>query len=110
MPARVAFRRGSARAPTIIAPFTRAAASRLISCRPPLIQVELRIQATDRGGVTVWKFHIYKDSSSNYRWRLKSSNGQTVASSGESFSSKSAARKAAENVKSSAGRASVVED
>ena len=27
----------------------------------------------------MWKFHVYKDSGGHYRWRLKSSNGQTVA-------------------------------
>jgi uncharacterized protein YegP (UPF0339 family) len=42
-----------------------------------------------------------------YRWRLKASNGQTVASSGESFASKSNAKEAAENVKEHAGGASV---
>jgi uncharacterized protein len=55
-------------------------------------------------------FHIYKDSSGNYRWRLIASNGRNVASSGESFSSKSAARTSAENVKSNAGSAPIVED
>jgi len=56
------------------------------------------------------KFHIYPDSAGNYRWRLVSSNGQTVASSGESFDSKSNARRAAENVKANAGAAEVVDD
>ena len=56
------------------------------------------------------KFHIYRDGGGNYRWRLVSSNGQTVASSGESFDSKSNARRAAENVKANAGTAEIVED
>ena len=34
------------------------------------------------------KFVVYKDSGGNWRWRLVASNGQTVASSGESFSSR----------------------
>ena len=55
------------------------------------------------------KFEIYADASGNYRWRLVSSNGQTVASSGESFSSKANARTAAENVKARAGSAEIVE-
>jgi uncharacterized protein YegP (UPF0339 family) len=55
----------------------------------------------------MWRFQIYADSAGNYRWRLKSSNGQTVASSGESFDSKSNARRAAENVKSNAGAAEI---
>ena len=58
----------------------------------------------------MWKFHIYKDSGEHYRWRLRSSNGQIVASSGEYFSSKSAARTAAENVKDGAQSASVEDD
>lgn len=55
----------------------------------------------------MWKFQIYADSAGNYRWRLKSSNGQTVASSGESFDSRSNAKRAAENVKSNAGSAEI---
>ncbi len=56
------------------------------------------------------KFHVYRDSGGSYRWRLVASNGQTVASSGESFESKSNARRAAENVKANAGTAEVVDD
>ena len=55
------------------------------------------------------KFEIYTDSAGKYRWRLVSSNGQTVASSGESFASQSNAREAAENVKAKAGSADVVD-
>ncbi len=53
------------------------------------------------------KFVIYKDSGGNYRWRLVAGNGQTVASSGEAFDSKSNARRAAENVKENAGSATI---
>lgn len=38
------------------------------------------------------RFEFYKDHVSKWRWRIKStSNGQTVGSSGESFSTKQAA-------------------
>lgn len=57
----------------------------------------------------MWKFEIYADTVGSYRWRLKSSNGQTVASSGESFDSRSNAKRAAENVKTNAGGASIVD-
>jgi uncharacterized protein YegP (UPF0339 family) len=57
----------------------------------------------------MWKFEIYADSSDKYRWRLKSTNGQIVASSGESFDSKSNATRAAENVKANAGSAEIVD-
>jgi len=56
------------------------------------------------------KFHIYADASGEYRWKLVSSNGQTVAISGEGFASKANAIRAAENVKERAGSAEVVED
>jgi uncharacterized protein YegP (UPF0339 family) len=57
----------------------------------------------------MWKFEIYADTAGKYRWRLKSSNGQTVASSGEDFDSHYNATRAAENVKANAGGASVVD-
>ncbi len=56
------------------------------------------------------KFVVYADSGGKYRWKLVASNGQTTASSGESFSSKSSARQAAEGVKASAAKADVVEE
>jgi len=56
-----------------------------------------------------WKFEIYSDAGEKYRWRLFASNGEKVASSGESFDSKYNARRAAENVKENAGKAEIVE-
>jgi uncharacterized protein YegP (UPF0339 family) len=53
------------------------------------------------------KFVIYADSGGNYHWRLVASNGQTVATSGESFASKGNARRAAEGVKAGAGSAEI---
>ncbi len=55
------------------------------------------------------RFEIYADAGGSYRWRLVASNGQTVASSGESFASKANARRAAENVKDNAAKAEIVE-
>ena len=37
---------------------------------------------------------IYPDRGGRYRWRLRASNGQVVAVSGESFASKSNAKRA----------------
>lgn len=51
------------------------------------------------------QFEVYEDKGGKYRWRLKAANGQIVASSGESFDSKSNARQAAEAVKESAASA-----
>ena len=38
------------------------------------------------------KFHVYKDSAGDYRWRLKAKNGQIVADSGEGYTTLSACK------------------
>jgi uncharacterized protein DUF1508 len=38
-------------------------------------------------------FVVYSDGSGQYRWRLLATNGHTIASSGESFTSKASARR-----------------
>jgi uncharacterized protein len=45
------------------------------------------------------KFDVYQDRAKKWRWRLLADNGQKVASSGESFDSRSNAMRAARNVK-----------
>lgn len=44
------------------------------------------------------KFVIYKDAAGHYRWRLVDSNGEKIASSGESFYSRYNAERAVKNV------------
>ncbi len=44
-------------------------------------------------------FEIYKDAAGEFRWRLKSGNGQNIASSGEGFSSKASAQNGIDAVK-----------
>jgi len=48
---------------------------------------------------------VYEDSGGKSRWRLKSSNGQTVATGGEAFGSQASARRAATNVQKNVGTA-----
>jgi uncharacterized protein YegP (UPF0339 family) len=59
-------------------------------------------------GARAPKLEVYAKKG-QYRWRLKAANGQTVASSGESFASKSSARAAAESMKGTAASAEIVE-
>jgi len=54
-----------------------------------------------------WKFEVYGDIGSSYRWRLKASNGRIVADSGEGYASRSDARRATENVRSRLGSAAI---
>lgn len=54
------------------------------------------------------KFEVYQDKGGKYRFRLKASNGQVVAS-GQAYESKSAAKKGCESVLKAATGAPVVE-
>jgi uncharacterized protein YegP (UPF0339 family) len=54
------------------------------------------------------KFEVYQDRAGKYRFRLKASNGQVVAS-GEAYETKAAARKGCEAVQNAAAGASIVE-
>lgn len=54
------------------------------------------------------KFEVYKDKSEKYRFRLKASNGQVIAS-GQGYSSKESCMKGIESVKKNAAEAPVVE-
>ena len=50
------------------------------------------------------QFEIYEDAGGGARWRLVAGNGQTVASSGEAFASKSNAKRAAESFGANAAK------
>jgi uncharacterized protein YegP (UPF0339 family) len=52
------------------------------------------------------KFEVYEDKAGKFRWRLKSSNGQIVAS-GEAYETKAAAINGTESVKRAADGATV---
>jgi uncharacterized protein YegP (UPF0339 family) len=52
-------------------------------------------------------FEVYQDTAERWRWRLIDDNNRKVASSGESFDSRSDARRAAENVKATALAAAI---
>jgi uncharacterized protein YegP (UPF0339 family) len=55
------------------------------------------------------KYHVYKDSSGEWRWRLKAANGKVLADSGEGYSSKQACKDGIDLVKASTN-APVVDD
>jgi len=54
------------------------------------------------------KFELYTDVGGGHRWRLKAGNGETVAIS-ESYTTRSAAKKSAENVRYWSGSATIIE-
>jgi uncharacterized protein len=55
------------------------------------------------------KFELYKSPNGEYRWRLKATNGQVIATGGEGYCSMSAAQNGIASVKRSAADASVEE-
>jgi uncharacterized protein len=55
------------------------------------------------------KFELYKDAKGEYRWRLKSGNGQVIATGGEGYTSKAGALNGIEAVKRDAVVANVDE-
>jgi uncharacterized protein YegP (UPF0339 family) len=52
------------------------------------------------------KFELYKDGSGKFRFRLKASNGQIIAT-GEAYESKASAMKGIESVRSHAAQATL---
>jgi uncharacterized protein YegP (UPF0339 family) len=55
------------------------------------------------------KFELYKDSKGEFRWRLKSGNGQVIATAGESYTTKAGALNGIAAVKRDAAAANVDE-
>jgi uncharacterized protein YegP (UPF0339 family) len=55
----------------------------------------------------VAKFELYKSSNGEYRWRLKSSNGQVIVTGGEGYSSRAGAQGGIDAVKRVAATAPV---
>ncbi|TCC52380.1 DUF1508 domain-containing protein [Kribbella capetownensis] len=53
------------------------------------------------------KFELYKDKSGEFRFRLKAGNGEVIATSSESYSSKAAAMNGIESIKKNAAEANV---
>ena len=54
------------------------------------------------------KFEVYEDKSGKFRFRLKASNGQVIAS-GQAYSTKESCLKGIESVRSNAPEAKLVE-
>jgi uncharacterized protein YegP (UPF0339 family) len=56
------------------------------------------------------KFEIFRDVRGEYRWRLRSANGQIFAIGGEGFKAKSSAMNGIEAVKRDAANAEIIDD
>jgi hypothetical protein len=56
------------------------------------------------------KFHIYKDKVGEFRWRLKSANGESIAVGGEGYTSKAGCENGIAAVKRDGPGAEVVDD
>jgi uncharacterized protein YegP (UPF0339 family) len=54
------------------------------------------------------KFEIYKDHAEKFRWRLRASNDEEIAS-GQGYESKEGAMRGVESVKNNASKAKIVD-
>lgn len=52
------------------------------------------------------KYEIYKDAAGKFRWRLKASNGEIIAS-GEAYESKDGCKSGIQSVKTNAPKAEI---
>ncbi|AGG06765.1 MULTISPECIES: HVO_2922 family protein [Dehalococcoides] len=55
------------------------------------------------------KFELFKDKKGEFRWRLVASNGQTIADSGEGYTTHANAINGIESVKKNAPVAAIVD-
>ena len=55
----------------------------------------------------MYRFEVYPDTATEWRWRLIASNGLLIADSGEGYSSRSNARRAARRMKVAVWKATV---
>ena len=55
------------------------------------------------------RFELYADAKGEYRWRLKASNGQTIATGGEGYATKANAKAGIKSVQRNAPEAEIFE-
>ncbi len=55
------------------------------------------------------KFELYKDKAGKFRFRLKASNGQIIATSSEAYESKTAAQNGIDSIKRHATDATIAD-
>jgi hypothetical protein len=70
-------------------------------------QTQAQEKTKDRQGQLT--FEIYKDAKDAFRWRLKSANGQVVATGGQAYKAKSDCEHGIQIVKDGAAKAKVVD-
>jgi uncharacterized protein YegP (UPF0339 family) len=64
------------------------------------------LATTEAAGLT---FEIYEDAKKEFRWRLKASNGQVIATSGQGYKAKADCRHGIELIQKEASKAKVEE-
>jgi uncharacterized protein YegP (UPF0339 family) len=62
------------------------------------------VKAEEAAGLT---FEIYEDTKKEFRWRLKASNGQVIATSGQGYKAKADCRHGIEVIQKEASQAKV---
>ncbi len=65
--------------------------------------------ATSLAAAAGLTFEIYSDAKKEHRWRLKASNGQVIATSGQGYKAKADCKHAIESIQAGAASAKVEE-
>ncbi len=68
-----------------------------------LIPTTVQLVRSNSAKTGKWKFECYQDNASDYRWRLKASNGEILATGGQGDKARADARNGIERIKSEAG-------
>lgn len=55
------------------------------------------------------RFELFRDNAGEWRWRLRASNGEIIADSGEGYSSKQGAQRGVESVRRAVPEAPVID-
>lgn len=76
-------------------------------CRTRFNRLPRRLDCPKEVVNAVTKFQIYKDAKGEYRWRLRASNGETIADGNEGYLSKDSCKHGIDLVKQQAASAEV---
>lgn len=65
------------------------------------------LSASEASAAATMTFEVYKDAKGEFRWRLKATNGQIIATGGQGYAAKADCKHAIESIQKHAAAATV---
>ena len=65
------------------------------------------MSATEARAAATMTFEMYKDAKGEFRWRLKATNGQIIATGGQGYAAKADCKHAIESIQKNAAAATI---